>query len=286
LLVFWLSGLLVVGSFAGALHGLGDSFAVFRHWWVLSLSVSAILLLRRPFQLTALGILAAVLAIAPMIAGYIAPNSDGNGNYSVYQKNLLFKGIDPQAIIDDIQSLAPDFVTLQELSLANRVIFDALAQTYRASLKCRFTGVGSVAVFSRWPMISGTSRCAGDQGIAAMQVNTPEGPVWLVSMHLHWPYPHSQPAQLSRLLPQIEQMDGPVILGGDFNMVPWSHTMRAVQRATGSTRAGPVVRTYIHDSSSLRLPIDHILVPGGRGYLDVRPKLGSDHFGLLLRFDL
>ena len=36
----------------------------------------------------------------------------------------------------------------------------------------------------------------------------------------------------------------------------------------------------------LRLPVDHVLVPGGRGVSALRPLLGSDHFGVLLRFDL
>jgi len=84
---------------------------------------------------------------------------------------------------------------------------------------------------------------------------------------LHWPYPHAQPKQVLALVAEIEKLIGPVVIGGDFNMVPWSHALRQFASASRSDRAGPVVRTLIHSSGILRLPIDHILVPGGQGRL-------------------
>ncbi len=286
LTVFWVSLALVVASFGGAVHGIGDSLAVFRHWWAVSLSVSSLLLMSGHWRVAALGGFAFLLGAAPMAIGYLGPAGAGTGAYALYQKNLRYDGRDRAGIIDDILTLSADFVTLQEVSRPNRVVFNELAKHYRSSLFCRFTGVGGVAVLSKWPIVEGTKSCMGKQGAAAMQVTTPAGKIWLVALHLHWPYPHGQPQQVARLTGELKALSGPVLLGGDFNMVPWSHTLRAIERATSSKRAGRVFRTFAHRNSPLRLPIDHVLVPGGRGVLQMRPKLGSDHFGLLLRFEL
>ncbi|MEE9426593.1 MAG: endonuclease/exonuclease/phosphatase family protein [Paracoccaceae bacterium] len=286
LAVFWISLMLLAASFGGAVHGLGDSLAVFRFWWALLLGVSSFFLLAGYFRYALLGLGAIVLGASPMLAGYMGGDGGNPFRYSLYQKNLLFNGTDPEAIKQDILEYLPDFVTLEEVSRKNRKMVAGLAQNFQSNLLCPFVGVGGVAIMSKWPMVEDAKTCAGNQGMAAMQVLTPDGPVWLVSLHLHWPYPHRQREQLAKLLPEIDRLDGPVILAGDFNMVPWSHTLFAVARATGSKRAGAVVNTYAHEVVPLRLPIDHVLVPGGVGRLEVRPQLGSDHFGLLLRFDL
>ncbi len=286
ILIFWACFGLTLASFGGAIHGLGDSLAVFRFWWALGLSISSVLLLNGQWRIAGIGAVAVVLAAAPMVIGTLQANLPGELDYALYQKNLRYDGTDRGGIIDDILDVSPDFVTLQEVSGANKLLFETLTQNYPAYLFCPFAGVGGVAVLSKYPLVDGSQNCAGEQGIAAIQVISPDGPVWIVALHLHWPFPHSQPEQVENLLAEMDFLTGPVILAGDFNMVPWSHTMRVFEDATGSKRAGPVLRTFLHDKSPLRLSIDHILVPNGQGQLETRPLLGSDHLGLLLRFNL
>ena len=117
-----------------------------------------------------------------------------------------------------------------------------------------------------------------------MQLRTPDGPVWLVSVHLHWPYPYRQPEQVELILPILERLEGPVIIGGDFNMVPWSNTMGRIEAAARAEVLGPMVTTYwLRDL--VPLSIDHVLAPAG-GTVFARTWLGSDHAGLVARFDL
>lgn len=284
--VFAVSLVLTVASFGGALFGLGDSLAVFRHWWAVSLSLSSALLLSGHRRIAVAGLVVVVVAVTPMARGFLSANSTPAGRYAFYQKNLLYDGTGRDAVIADIQSVAPDFVTLQEVSYANRKVFETLKRSYPASLFCRYNGVGGVAVLSKWPLVAGSANCAGEQGLAAIQVTTPDGPVWVVALHLIWPFPYGQRQQVKALTGAMGFLKGPVVLGGDFNMVPWSQTMRDIENATGSLRAGPVLRTLKHATLPLRLPIDHILVPSGRGRAQLRPRLGSDHYGLLLNFDL
>lgn len=286
LLGFWLFFGATALSFAGVLHGVGDSFAVFRHWWSGGLAVCSLGLLYKSVRgLALVGIAAAGLSIATVASSYLG-GSDAPGQYSIYQKNLLFHAFSPNRVIRDIRTLSPDFITLEEIQGENRALYWILAKEYGAGHRCAFTAVGDVAVVSRWPMIEGSGQCMGNQGAAAMQVETPDGPVWVVAVHLHWPYPHQQAQQVARLVEQMEFLESaPVVLGGDFNMVPWSHTMAQLQAVTGSKRAGPTLATFDLFRPRVRLPIDHILVPSGRGQLETRPLLGSDHSGLFLRFD-
>ena len=292
--VLWSALALIAASFAGALHGLGDSLAVFRHWFAVAAAAAAMVLLRGRLRIATAALLAGFLVAAPIMAGWFGDwlgarsgtGATGGGRYSFYQKNLLYNGTDRQAIIDDILQATPDFVSMQEISDANLEIYEALAARYPSRILCSFRGVGRVAILSRFPLVDGQARCLGRQGPAAIRVRTPDGPVWALALHLSWPFPRPQAAQVAAMLPLLRALERPIVLGGDFNMVPWSNTMRQIQRATGTKRAGAVVFTFRHKLWPLWLPIDHVLVPSGRGRLERRPLAGSDHYGILLRFDL
>ena len=278
---------LVVASYLGAVHGLGDSLAVVRP----ALAGSAVLLggllvraRRRGGGLVA--VMAGLFAGVPVIVSSL-PDGPGDGDaYHVYQKNLSFRLADPAPLIADIAAFAPDFVTLQEVTARTRAVMTGLGEALPSQHLCPFATVGGVAVLSRWPMIAGTAHCAEDDGLAAMQVTTPDGPVWIVSMHLHWPFPYRQSEQLGRLLPALAALTGPIVIGGDFNMVPWSHTLRAIARITASERAGSVTYTLPMLGGWITLPIDHVLVPRGQAATHARrlELLGSDHHGVLAGF--
>lgn len=287
-LVFVMPLALLLGSFLGAIHPLGDSLAVFRAPLAVIGGVSILPLARAGSK--ALGALGALLVLwsaytvlAPRFEFSVALDAP----YTHYQKNMLFKMPSTIPLRSDILELAPDFISLQEVSKQNRPILASLKAQYPAQLFCTFSGVGAVAVASRWPLVAGSKRCAAKNGMAAMQVKTPDGPVWLVSLHLFWPYPIGQAAQVRALVPLLAALDGPIVLGGDFNMVPWSHTMRAITQATNTRRIG--VPQYTLSLKNLySLPIDHVLINSNTGpaYTSKRPLLGSDHFGVLARFYL
>lgn len=280
---------LVVASYLGAVHGLGDSLAVVRPVSAaLAVVLGGLLLGVRRRRGGLLAIAAGLFAGVPVIVSSL-PAGDGDGGaYHVYQKNLSFRLADPAPLIADIAGEAPDFVTLQEVTTRTRAVMTGLVDVLPSQHLCPFAAVGGVAVLSRWPMIAGTAHCAEDDGLAAMQVATPDGPVWIVSIHLHWPFPYRQAEQLARLMPALAALTGPIVIGGDFNMVPWSHTLHAVARVTASERAGSVTYSLPMAGGWITLPIDHVLVPRGKGATHARrlALLGSDHHGVLAGFAL
>lgn len=292
-----LAGMALVASFGGRFHAAGDTLAVARPVAVLVVGIlSAAALLLRPRRIGLAGLSLAAFGTASLVPqAPVSALPDEATVFALYQKNLLFRLPDTGPVAADILETGTDFVTLQELHIRNRPILDALRGTYPHQLFCPFAAVGGIAVLSRWPIVEGRTVCGDDSGLAAMQVATPDGPLWVVSLHLHWPFPYRQQEQVTALLPVLETFEAPVAIGGDFNMVPWSHAVGAISEATGSKLSGYAGGTFAfsHDGTDRtlaawlpRLPIDHVLVPEGGAALSLqrRERLGSDHHGLVAEF--
>lgn len=285
-------------GFAGRFHGVGDSFAVLRPVFLVLLAVlSVIAALVRPRVFGILGLcLVGVGALSIAAPDQAASVPDDAKRYSAYQKNLLFRLHDIGPIADDILRSGADFVMLQEVHRGNRSVLDALHEAYPFQHFCPFTAVGGTAVLSRWPIVS-EADCQSEYGFSAMEVETPDGLLWVVSLHLHWPFPHRQPVQVAAIAPVLEDFEGPILIGGDFNMVPWSYAVESLSRASDAkffgSAGGTFEFSYHLDGRNFasflpRLPIDHILIPKDGAITDIvrRPKLGSDHHGVLADFVL
>jgi endonuclease/exonuclease/phosphatase (EEP) superfamily protein YafD len=278
-----LSALPLIGGYLGWLHPLGDSLGVFRLQGAGLLAVvSALALFAGAATAGRLGMVLALVAGVPLAWSYQGDGAPG-GDLRLYQKNMLFRNDDLSGLQADIRAAAPDVLTLQEVSDPNRALLADLADLLPHQHWCPFAAVGGTAIATRLPPVPGEALCA--PGLAALKVTGPKGPLWLVSVHLHWPWPYGQAAHVANLLPAFEGMEAPVVMAGDFNMVPWSDALAALRHATGTTHAGPVRGTYTGFQPLLTLPIDHVLSPGG-GAMETRPGLGSDHLGLLADLSL
>lgn len=272
------------GSFMGDVHPIGDSLAVFRVWLGLASMLMAVVLVGHRLRRSGLLLLVAGALAIPISDFVQISRQDGAGRYTLYQKNLLFNNDDQPGLIAELLDAQADFITMQELWADTLPIWNGILDAYPAHLKCYGRSGNAASILSKWPVIEGTKLCRDDLGYAAMQLDVEGQKVWLVSLHLPWPWPFQQAQKLNQIVPLLEALDGPVILGGDFNMVPWSSTMRRVEGATGSRRAGPIITTLA--VGPIRVAIDHILTPNGQGIVTRRPLLGSDHAGLLAQFDL
>jgi len=280
---------LLGASHFGALHPLGDSLAVFRGVLAIVGAVAVlVLVLQRRWVLVVLGAGVVLWSVYTVLGPKFESSTALDAPYALYQKNMSFRMPDTRPLAADILQHAPDFVTLEEVDRENRALLGALKPDYPAQAFCPFANVGGVAVASRWPKVAGSDVCLERQGMVAMQVETPDGPVWVVALHLHWPFPQGQAAQVRRLETALQALDASVVLGGDFNMVPWSHTVRAITSATKTRRIGTPEYTFPLFDGLYMLPIDHVLVNSNSRPAETwrRPQLGSDHYGVLARFYL
>ncbi|WP_417209886.1 endonuclease/exonuclease/phosphatase family protein [Antarctobacter sp.] len=277
--------LLALATWAGPLHPAGDTLSVLRVP-LLVLAALAVIWTSWPRHLRwPLGGLC-LLGLAQV--GAMKWQVPAAGEVSVYQKNLWYRNREADVLAADILAQAPDLVTLQELSSHNQHVLNILRPVYPHQHLCTSRG-WSVAVLSRHPVVPGSEMCSNGRGLAGVQVALPQGPVWVLSVHLLWPWPHDQRPQAQRLEQMVAPLQGPIVMAGDFNMMPWGSDVRRLVRATGVRRAGPLSPTYwlnlLGWPFSIPLPLDQAYATGG-GTAAVRPLLGSDHAGVLAKVRL
>jgi endonuclease/exonuclease/phosphatase (EEP) superfamily protein YafD len=272
----------LAGGYMGWLHPIGDSLAVGRGIAAAGLLFMAVLASFAGLRIAAFGsMLLALMAGGQVALAYNWPGPPGD--FVLYQKNMLFKNADLAALEADIRTTEPLAVTLQEVSDPNQALLANLKDTLPHQLHCPWGNVGGVAVLTRLDPVPGASFCA--PGMAVMQVVVGEKRVWLVSLHLHWPWPYDQADHVDLLLPLLAKLEGPVVLAGDFNMVRWASSVKQIAAVIRAQPAGPTIGTYTGFAPWLNLPIDHVMAPGG-GKLVTRGSHGSDHIGVLAGLEL
>ncbi|SMX23979.1 hypothetical protein BOA8489_02093 [Boseongicola aestuarii] len=187
----------------------------------------------------------------------------------------------------DILTSAPDFVTLQEISDANLKTIERLNAHFGSMVVCRASPSRGVALLAKHRIVEGTSRCYPDLDLVVTKVEIDSGPVWIASMHLRWPFPFDQHEQSRRISKILSELEGEVIVAGDFNMVREGSSVRRIGRASGANVAGERKTTFPRFNPVLPIEIDHVLLPlGSDAVVDLRPLLGSDHYGLFAVFSL
>lgn len=283
--IAWMAGLALAVGVGGAVHPMGDSWAVFRVEIAVVFALSVIWTdWSKQIRWGLAGLVFGLLGwhvLQSRAAALV------QSDLTLFQQNLLFDRADGGApILAMIQKTAPDFIVFQEVSDRNRPILKQLRGDYPFQQDCPLASNLGEAVLSRHPMVAGTGFCSRRDGLAAMQVRTPDGPVWIGSVHLSWPWPKGQAAQVDQILPDMARLTGPAVLAGDFNAVAWSHTVARIGAATGTTRRGPFRATFHLPVFGLPVGLDHVLTsPDFSAMVQRTPKAGGDHHGSLTHLE-
>lgn len=281
---------LVIFGFTGWYFAAGDSIALLRpQVGMLLIVFAAILLIARAWGFALVSLAFASVAVGSVAAGLIpSPDECKDRCLTLYQKNLMSQAWPRYPLADDIILSNADIVTLQEVSSHNQEYMRNLFEHYPTSAICEFRPEQSVAILTALPVVEGSEFCLLGAGLVGLQLTTPDGQkVWVVSVHLNWPYPYDQFEQSKRIAERIEQLQGPVLIAGDFNMVPWGGSVRRIGLAADNRVFGAVLNTHNFGSWMMPMPIDSLLVPKGTtGTAELRPFMGSDHLGIKARISL
>ena len=281
---------LVLLGFVGRYFPPGDAAAVIRPQagMVLILWAAALWSIGGR-RLACVSLAVAGVAIGSVVPGFLASETTCAGAcLTLYQKNLLSKAWPRYSLADDIIASGAEIVTLQEVSDHNRRFMANVFDHYPVAVICKFRPEQSVAVLTSLPVADGSQFCLAGAGLAGVKVLVPNGhPTWVLSVHLEWPFPFDQFRQARMIADRIAELDGPVLIGGDFNMVPWGGSVQRIRQAAGNQRLGGYWNSYRLGGRMLPLPIDNVLVPKGTtGRVELRPYMGSDHLGVLARIGL
>ncbi|WP_106744039.1 endonuclease/exonuclease/phosphatase family protein [Yoonia maritima] len=268
----------IVLGFAGGLHPFADSVSLLRMplggMCLVALVFPVARILR--YMLAVAGF-AALMTTVPLLM-----RSQPPGSLILYTKNLLYRNDEWAALAADIRATDADVVTLQEVSQRNDPFLMILKDAYPFQHLCRFTGWSGVAVLSKTQFVR-PPRCSDVTGVAAAQIENDGYHIWVASVHLPWPYPYRQNASTQAAVALFDALEGPLVIGGDFNIFPWASSVRQIRQASETKIAGPLRPTFKLYGAPLFL--DHVYAPGG-GSLSYRGLLGSDHLGVLAHLAL
>ena len=137
----------------------------------------------------------------------------------------------------------------------------------------------------KFPVVAGAKAgCDDIEKIAWARVQSKNGPLTIVAVHLNWPWPWNYAGRQRRIQRILSELPQPTVIAGDFNMVPWAVALQRLQGRTGTGWVGPMRFSFRPNGLQVLLPIDQVLVPKGfEGRTKLVPGLGSDHYGLWVR---
>lgn len=288
----WAIAAALIAGLFGAFHPLADSFAHFRlHLLVLALPALLLLLVTRAW-INAFA-MAVVIAVSAGSLGQLVGNgalaADGpedGTRLRIVSLNLHHFYTDPERVADFMAEAGPDVVTLQEAGLEPPKITERLREAFPHQVICRYRGDVGIAVLSRTPF-TGTG-CLNDHRLAWATVSREGRETTVASLHLRWPFPSPQAAQIHGLSAVWPQLGTPLVLTGDFNAAPWSHAVQKVAEDSGTRVVPGLRRSFTWGDNWLgdlmALPLDHALVTPTLKIAgaELGPHVSSDHLPLIV----
>jgi endonuclease/exonuclease/phosphatase (EEP) superfamily protein YafD len=268
-----LASFLVGFGFLGQIHRSADAIAMLRP--ILAVAVFLGMCTARTQWLKlffGVVVLGSVATIAPLFL-----QQEAGGDIRVYSKNLGYWNANIAEVAADIEATGVDIVVLQEVSQRNALIMELLKTNFPHQHLCKFSGKIGIALLSQHPF-GAEPECSNHRAIAAVPILFKEQRFWIVSAHIPWPWPHDSLANETATNKILANLTGPIVVAGDFNIMPWSGRVTRIASMTKTRLAGPVRPTFW--VKHLPLPLDFMLAPGG-GTVEVRPLLGSDHAGIV-----
>ncbi len=283
----------------GAWSHRADALASFLPLAVL-LAVAALIVAGRRSGIAApILAIAALLSVLPVVVPELRWSPDpvppmASRPLTIVTHNVAMGNVDPEGTFEALRRADADIVMLQEAGGTFRPQVERLKAIYPFSSFCR-PGCDTV-LLSRLPLVDRPRwRFRGADGksfgppLIWAQLLLPNGEeATLVTWHAPWPVPgYDQAIKRLSLIASLKRVDtSHLILAGDFNLTPWAHGMRQLDRGLAPARR--VSRGLFSFPARVSwkpwplplLPIDHMFVGPAWSVLSVErlPRTGSDHY--------
>lgn len=229
---------------------------------------------------------------------FIGPRSPPSAHQlRVYTQNLHFSHKPSHWTRNALSWIQSDILVFQEINSAVFSTFRRIDDLfpYRVFVESPRNAKEQLAILSSQPIaeyqVFKPSPAAMPALIARIVLSDGMS-VWLVVVHARNPVLAkgmiARDDFLEQLSDRVNQLQGPVIIAGDFNATPYTPPYRDFVESAQVAEACLTPGTFPKASKGLGLPIDHILVRGGTIMnLSASRLFGSDHRALVgtLRLD-
>jgi endonuclease/exonuclease/phosphatase (EEP) superfamily protein YafD len=292
----------LVAGYFGWFHPAFDSFSAFRlHLAVLTMIGGALLALMGG----RLGGISVAVAACVSLYGTLAPGlasahaaSESGASYRLLQINVRFDNPTPKDLLRLIGETRPDVITAQEVTTRWRAEFATIKAAYPYQLYCAaHRKIGDVAILSRRPFVDAPANyCGKGAAVAVQAVKFGDQTLNIGSIHLFWPWPYQQPAQILEMGPVLEtlgKVELPILVAGDLNAPRWSQAARDIARYSGTNTInyqGASWLAYEFPKSWTKwagLAIDNVFSADVKiRRIETKAHVGSDHLPMLIEFSL
>lgn len=277
------------------------------------LAVLALLVLlpgRRRWMAVAFAALGAVASGSVMVPEIVAgaqarPPIEGRGTVRMMTHNLFGKNYEIAEVGAAILAEDPDIIVLQEYFGEQATeLHPLLVQRYPYFVRCRGGKRANLGLYSRLPFAQVEDGACPDNAYGTTRTahilaefTTPDGkPFSVMTTHMDRPIPIArQNEQLSALSAKVDNIDGPLILAGDFNSTPWSYALRNFVASNSLVRQTLNLATYPMNwfyfgawrDTLPFLPLDHVMTRGLTVHeLHAGRPTASDHLPVVFTFSV
>jgi endonuclease/exonuclease/phosphatase (EEP) superfamily protein YafD len=296
---------LVLGFFAGR-HPAFDAVGHFRAHLAVLLAAGGLTLLSSRYWKQ--GLLAAALGVAALwttlssfpVPGQVNAATDAQAGeravYRLLQLNVRYNNQTPEQVLSLIGRVQPDVITLDEVTAAWKPRLRQISAMYPFAVVCDAPHrVGGVAIVSRRPIaVGGAGHCLDGGSFATAPIDFGGRRLEVAAVHLQWPWPFKQAAQIDSLAGPLGGLGRTALLAGDLNAATWSATVRRIETQGGLVHVAGIGPSWLDRRlpDVLRpyagLPIDHVMAKGDIVILSAKTlaAVGSDHLPVLVEFSL
>ena len=260
------------------------ALAVRRQWlWCAALAVS-LAISARP-----------LLPYLPFGAPAVAATTTSGPPVKVLTVNLLFSNHSTARLLETVREESPDIVVFVEFTPGWSSLVEPLRASYPHRLELPIERSAGIALFSRLPLDTANVLPLGRSPAIEAQVRTPAGMFTLIGVHLRSPTSGWRAGQRNwqyeRLEQRLDEIEGPVLVTGDFNTTPYSPFLSEWLERTGlvDTRRGRgLAWSWPTFLPIVGIPIDHCVVSEDFRVISARrlPAFGSDHYPILTELAL
>lgn len=254
------------------------------------------------------GLAASVNVMLPEYLGSLRarPAAPEDGTITMMTHNLFGMNYEMEKVTAAIFAEDPDIIVLQEyFGEQASELHPLLLAEYPNFVRCRGGKRANLGLYSRLPFDQqedgacpsdayGTTRTA--HILARFQ--TEDGKAFsVITTHMDWPIPVArQREQLDALSEVVDEIEGPMILAGDFNSTAWSYSLRQFVAGNGLVRETMNLLTFPmswyyfgawRDTLPF-LPLDHVMTRNGIVVHEIHAgrATASDHLPVVFSFSV
>lgn len=226
------------------------------------------------------------------------PAAQSKETITVLAANVRYDNTSYDDVVRSVRAADPDLILLSEyLQHHDDNLIGRLNHDYPYAASCpRLNAQCDVAIYSRWPFEGtpeATAYSAQSPSAISARVRLPTGKsVTVVAVHVDFPgHLGKQAADMRWLTDKASAWQGPVLIGGDFNLTPWSAMFRRLQGTTGLVRHGTLPRSWPVQSFPPDIPfvlLDNVLTRADMRSISFKTgePTGSDHLPVVAQIAL